>query len=206
MSNRKKVTTTNVPKNEKTWKCPNQFCNKTFKSQSGLTRHYLNKANGCYKSNEQTKEINETNQQPGIEPDDCMDPRNFFFEDDNQFSFENDDNESIGNLPDSSTLVNNEIQDSIQEQGRLHWIRHYGITFTDTMNAETKLLKILNDANTPHYLFKDMLNWATETNQSGTISGSTSLTRKSAVAKLEKWQNLNHCRPKKVSVAFAEET
>ena len=34
--------------------------------------------------------------------------------------------------------------------------------FTDAMYAETKLLKILNDVNTPNYLFQQIMNWARE--------------------------------------------
>ena len=37
--------------------------------------------------------------------------------------------------------------------------------YTDTMYAETKLLKILNDANTPNYLFQQIMNWARESQQ-----------------------------------------
>lgn len=71
----------------KEWKCPNQFCNKIFKSQSGLTRHYLNKAKGCYKANENIMENVNLEEYPGIEPDDIVDNTNYFFQDDDVFPF-----------------------------------------------------------------------------------------------------------------------
>ena len=41
----------------------------------------------------------------------------------------------------------------------------YTTPFTNAMYAESKLLKILNDANTPNYLFQQIMNWAKESQQ-----------------------------------------
>jgi hypothetical protein len=40
-----------------------------------------------------------------------------------------------------------------------------GVSFTPSKFVETKLLKILNDAHTPHFLYQDILNWAKEAKQ-----------------------------------------
>jgi hypothetical protein len=38
----------------------------------------------------------------------------------------------------------------------------YGIYFTSSTFVETKLLKMLNDAHAPHFLYQDVLNWTKE--------------------------------------------
>jgi hypothetical protein len=42
----------------------------------------------------------------------------------------------------------------------------HGVTFTNSDFMETKLLKILNDAHAPHFLYQDLLNWAKEAKRS----------------------------------------
>jgi hypothetical protein len=42
----------------------------------------------------------------------------------------------------------------------VHVVAHQaGVTHTVEDHAKTKLLKILDDANVPHYLFMDILEW-----------------------------------------------
>jgi hypothetical protein len=45
--------------------------------------------------------------------------------------------------------------------------RQAGVAHTVDDHAEIKLLKILEDVNVPHYLFKDILEWAAETKARG---------------------------------------
>ena len=183
--------------------CPNPYCKRKFKSQSGLTRHYLNKSTGCYKFNETVN----PDDFPGIDPNDYVDETNFFFEDDNNFQINanEDDEEENEVLSATSSSTENSMDNPHLKLGRKHWTKYYGVSFTDSMYAETKLLKLLNDANTPHFLFKDMLNWAAETNSSRMITSGTSSSRDAAITKLEKWQNLERCRPKKVSITLEED-
>jgi hypothetical protein len=52
-----------------------------------------------------------------------------------------------------------------------------GVTFTNSDFMEPKLLKILNNAHIPHFLYQDLLNWAKEAKQSNYEQGSLEPTR-----------------------------
>jgi hypothetical protein len=55
----------------------------------------------------------------------------------------------------------NELDDPL-ETDNVMW---YGIAFTSSEYVESKLLKVLNDAHAPNFLYQDVLNWAKEANQ-----------------------------------------
>jgi hypothetical protein len=44
-------------------------------------------------------------------------------------------------------------------------VMQYDIAFTSSEYVEKKLLKVLNDAHAPHFLYQDVLNWAKEANK-----------------------------------------
>ena len=52
------------------------------------------------------------------------------------------------------------------------------ICFTATVYHQTKLLKILNDANVPNYLYNKIIDWAVEAQQSNIDFGDLKKTRK----------------------------
>ena len=68
----------------------------------------------------------------------------------------------------------------------------YGVTFTNSDFMETKLLKILNDAQAPHFLYQDLLNWAKEAKQSNYDFLPKRSTRKAQILHIEKWLSLIH--------------
>lgn len=83
--------------------------------------------------------------------------------------------------------------------------RQKGITHTDSEYAETKLLKILEDANCPNYLFGDILDWAADARRRGYNFEATCKTRGAVIGNLEKRFNLKFCRPEQVTVAFPQD-
>jgi hypothetical protein len=78
------------------------------------------------------------------------------------------------------------------QQGVLH------TTINDCI--ETKPLKILVDANTPHFLYQDILNPGCNVKASGYNFEPEQTTRKAAITHIEHWFNLDHCRPTQVHV------
>jgi hypothetical protein len=125
-------------------------------------------------------------------------------EDDNNFDFDDDhlvqNNEESAVLPDVPlTPLNVGIHMLLNGNfGNIQVIkRQKGITHTSSEYAETKLLKILEDANCPNYLFGDILDWAADARRRGYNFELT--------CNLEKRFNLKFCRPEQVTVAFPQD-
>ena len=80
-----------------------------------------------------------------------------------------------------------------------------GSTYTVSNYAETKLLKMLDDANAPHFLYNDILEWASDIKAKGYPfepkhkSGTLSITH------LEKRFCLKYCKSEQVPVIFSDD-
>ena len=70
---------------------------------------------------------------------------------------------------------------------------------------ETQLLKILNDANTPHFLFQDLMEWASNASKNGYNFIPLCATRKATIKRLEKDYQLQYCRPFQIPITFQED-
>ena len=77
-----------------------------------------------------------------------------------------------------------------------------GIKYTAEQFTETKLLKILNDAVAPHFLYQDILSWAAEANRNQYAFRPQRLERSAQVKYLEKWLHLQPCRPETVKLVL----
>ncbi len=73
------------------------------------------------------------------------------------------------------------------------------------MLAETVLLKILDDANAPHYLFKEIMEWACKFYNKKYNFKPSSYNRKNILLKMKKWQGLDKCIPKQIPMQFEED-
>jgi hypothetical protein len=62
----------------------------------------------------------------------------------------------------------------------------FGIRFTTEQYHKTKLLKILSDANAPHYLYKDVMNWGSAARLDNYHFNPTRSSRNAQVKYLEK--------------------
>jgi hypothetical protein len=78
----------------------------------------------------------------------------------------------------------------------------YGIKYTTEQFTETKLLKILNDAAAPHFLYQDILTWAKEARRNDYSFSPQRLERTAQVKYLEKWLHLESCRPETVRLTL----
>jgi hypothetical protein len=81
--------------------------------------------------------------------------------------------------------------------------RQAGVTHTIDDHAGIKLIKILDDANVPHYLFKDIWDWAANaTKAHGYAFRPTRQSRPAHILSLEKRFSLQNCRPMQTPVMF----
>ena len=71
--------------------------------------------------------------------------------------------------------------------------------------VEAQLLQILNDANAPHFLFKQILEWAIDAKQRGYDFMPKRTSRSRFINHLEKIYDLNYCRPTITPVLHVED-
>jgi hypothetical protein len=70
-----------------------------------------------------------------------------------------------------------------------------GVEHTFSVFVETKLLKILEDANVPHVVSQDILKWGCDAKASGYKFELERTKGKVVIAHIKRWFNLDHCQP-----------
>jgi hypothetical protein len=80
-----------------------------------------------------------------------------------------------------------------------------GVNHTVNDYVETKLLKILEDANVPHFLYQDVFNWGSEAKARGYTFEPERTMRKSTIDHIERRFHLGHYRPTQATVVFPED-
>jgi hypothetical protein len=145
------------PTSTKTFACPNCLCGQVYASKQGVTNHYLHYSQ-CYKVStgstafwkQREEGTNVAHAAPFTQPDlDSEDDAAQF-----DFELEYPDAEpaaeteiDVGQCFDTGSFTN--IHAVASQRGVNHIINDF---------VETKLLKILEDANVPHFLYQDILN------------------------------------------------
>ena len=80
------------------------------------------------------------------------------------------------------------------------------ITYTSGQYHETKLLQLLNDNNTPHYMYKEILKWAQAANLDNYNFTPQRWTRSSQIEYLKKWLQYDKiCLPQQVKTLLPGE-
>ena len=174
-----------------TFTCPDKTCVKCFKTERGLSGH-LAKSPGCAKaltkfayclpvgtniSQSQTETALETNadssqelQSESEEPDDGA--VNLI---------------DIDNTSDNQESINIDLADDNNGNNNMEISIDNTICYTNEMLHQTKLMKILNDANAPLFLYQQIVEWAIETQESGTQFRDITKTRQGYINQMEKW-------------------
>jgi hypothetical protein len=70
------------------------------------------------------------------------------------------------------------------------------VCYTRSDVAEVGLLKLLNDANTPHYLFQQIINWAKVSKEMSYDFNPVRTNRTSQISHIENWFGLSYMKPK----------
>jgi hypothetical protein len=121
-------------------------------------------------------------------------------------SLDESDIDSVGSSVDDNNeagAANNEADNGTNGVGVYGETPHdsayrFGIRFTTAQYHETKLLKILNDANAPHYLYKDIIEWARFARQQNYDFMPDRCSRSAHMKQLEKWLQCKKARPQEI--------
>ena len=111
------------------------------------------------------------------------------------------DDDSDDSVDDQTEVLNSVVEVALPPDPGTN-LKCHGVSFTNSDFIETKLLKILNDAHAPHFLYQDLLNWAKEAKQSNYDFLPKRSTRKAQILHIEKWQQLQHCRPETIQLTL----
>ena len=156
--------------------CPNPLCCKKFKSFVNLVQHVSHPKSTCgqfrHKLLEHASEkplkkrfksdtTNNTNEENGKETDSMSNNSNGSL----AWDDESIDAGSFGILGDANTNNLEEMPNSHPAENEEHQVEIKTLdarnnSFTKEQCCEVQLLKMLNDANAPHFLCTDMMKWA----------------------------------------------
>jgi hypothetical protein len=189
--------------------CPNPLCKEVLSSQSGLTNHFLHFAT-CDNVNTSVVAFLEDSQQDDAdrgtslagatsELDPCVHSDS---EEAPEYRFD-----FVENYPETAhEEANARLADPGNFAAGIHVIaRQAGVAHTVDDHAEIKLLKILDDVNVPHYLFKDILDWSADAKACGYAFRPNRRSRPAHILNLEKRFSLRNCRPMQTPVMFPED-
>jgi hypothetical protein len=94
------------------------------------------------------------------------------------------------------------VETDVDEDNSSQNTYQFGIKYTTAQFTEIKLLKILNDAAVPHFLYHDILSWASEAKRNQYSFCPQRLEQSSQGKYLEKWLHLAPCRPETVKLVL----
>ena len=179
--------------------CPNTSCLATFTSTKGLSDHFLYFSQCAFYSKCVAVNITKSTSVPS----------NF----ENACDSEDDDMSEVCNTEVVSTTMEDEntdnsdtnAQDTPNNNNLLARKKRQVIHRTKDNFHPTKLLKILESANAPHFLYSDICQWAKEAKNDGYDFNPERTTREAQIAHLEKWQKLEYCRPYTIPIQFPED-
>ena len=173
--------------------CPNPQCSALFKSQNGLSNHYQ-WYSICFEISKTTSlALQQDNgyDQPYVDSDN--DASATSIQDDYSIDANNNNLTVAANHlnPDTALLLEGKKRPPIHR--------------TPDEYFPTKLLKILDDINAPHYAYKSICEWGKEAYNSNYNFDPERTTRKAQIKHLEHKHKLSYCRPYTVPVTFPQD-
>ena len=192
--------------------CPDKTCDKYFKTERALAAHF-GRSPSC--ANVFAKQIkNEACLMVAEQQSKAMLPGGHL--DATELSVTSIHSESSSNVAcnvsteseldsDDNVLpanVNNGTEESnIEAQQPSEYESINPQCFSDSLYYQTKLLKLLHDANAPHFLFQEIIEWVQEMHESRVPVELLTKTRSSLIHQLENWMpHMQRCKPHQVDV------
>ena len=127
----------------------------------------------------------------------------------NEYPWDDDDSliesdSSIGLSDDNNSYAPNELNqhNGVFAESANNQALRYGCRFTSAQYHETKLLKILSDANAAHYLYKDITEWGRVAREDDYHFNPSRSTRNAQVKYLETWLHLQKSRPQQIPTSL----
>ena len=112
------------------------------------------------------------------------------------------DEESTSNEASISNNSDDDADSDINQDTSTELVTPDGLCFTASDFVETKLLKLMDDAHAPHFLYQDVLNWAKEAKQFGYDFRPKRTTRRAQIKHVEKLAQLQFCRPETIPLTL----
>ena len=155
--------------------CPNPICQREFKTKNGLAKHCLVHSKACLqycKSSLMAGKATTTTSTSDHEEEGSDTTQDNMQEDDSHGSNKSMDQDILEDwdayteISEAASIawdIAGDGEESMQDDTNPNHTRHNGGGlggYNQTILVEAQLLKILNDANTPHYLYHDIMNWA----------------------------------------------
>ena len=183
-------------------RCPS--CDKAFKSHIGCTAHLLKSKKCC--DNTYLKDQSRVIANLKAQLVEKQIARNL--DDELLVATLDNENENIETNDDAfnMTLDENEIEqeeedeDVVEQEKQLN--KQATVCYSVSDHVEIDLLKILHDANTPHFLFKQILDWGKKAKTLNYDFNPARTHRKAQLDYLEKWFGLEYYNAKQVSVTL----
>ena len=209
MSSKRASAPPNVPSRSKkpcvehAFSCLNPYCGMSFVTEAGRNIH-MGKAPECFlfalSHNNKAKSTQSMLKTPPVYHEQAV---SFYPWDDD----DDDENENDNKLLDqqyeegsNNQLAANEpnLPDGTYSESAHEASMRFGIRFTKEQYHETKLLKLLSNANAPHYLYKDIIEWGQSAQLDTYDFDPQRSTRNGQIKYLEKWLKLQNSRPQEL--------
>ncbi len=180
------------------FRCPNPRCNTSSKSLNGLHIH-LGKSPTCarflmFKTQSRTQAVM---QQPPVEDNEAS--ADYPWDnDEDSIDDELNQGDTINVLDETNGAGGPNDRAGVYTDSANDSALRFGIRFTTEQYHETKLLKLLSDANAPHYLYKDIIEWGRAANGNNYHFNPQRSTRKAQVKYLETWLQCQKSRPQQI--------
>ena len=177
------------PRLQHTFKCPTPDCNQSSKSLIGLRQHF-SKSPKCarFLLSKNRSQASSAVQSPAAALPEATD---YPWDDDDSLpELDETSNENIVAPPNHPAGIYSESTNDSALR--------FGIRFTTEQYHETKLLKILSDANASHYLYKEVMDWGRAARHDNYNFNPTRSSRNAQVKYLEKWLQCQHSRPQQI--------
>ena len=194
------------------YQCPNPFCKQNFPLIKGLQMHFIKSPSCMMNFKNKICKLHDGNRLH------YLDNRKTFIQciqqsyiktlsrTDNYTSNieeHNDDTNALVNIDESNTIESLQSDTTmLLQKGDIECILNTAVAHTDIQWMQTKLLKILNDAKAPLYLYGQIMTWIKETHLKKFKSEDYTVSRYSMIKQLENCLNLNPCIPKSVNLCL----
>lgn len=182
--------------------CPNPLCHRTFTTQQGRTNHFQHYSQ-C--SAMALSILARPTASAAKMADPCVDTDS---EENDDMAFDFDaayPDEGV----DATAGPAAEAPIAVVAAGgftQAHVVVHQtGVTYTVDEHAELSLLKMTDDANVPHFLYKDILDWAADAHARGYNFQPDRTSRAAQILSFEKRFSLQNCRPQHTTIMFPED-
>ena len=193
-----------------TFKCPDKKCNKYFKTEKGLAAHFGRSplcANVFAKQIKDEASMLVAKQHSALtlaEANlDATELSTALIDTDSSGDAESFEGSSSGTQGSDEHSTNNSLDGGYNQtdEDPIIYEHNHMECFSDALYFQTKLLKILDDANAPHFLFQQIIEWVQEMHLSKVPVELLTKTRASLINQLENWMpHMRNCKPKQVDV------